>query len=159
MHQGSPLNPPTTAHQHWYTGRTPPPTSVAASPSVQPTSVEDFIADLKLPLEEPLIQSPPRHRVSRVPVDNLVPRRSDRLAAKSVYRDPNPEKQAKRVMLSKWLSSASDPRSALVTPDATIATRFHETFKEPLSSSKRVAMQELFPMAGDRGRRPAAQTS
>jgi hypothetical protein len=94
-----------------------------------------------------------------VPVDNLVPRHSDRLAAKSVYRDPNPEKQAKRVMLSKWQPSASDPRSALVTPDATIATRFHETFKEPLSSSKRAAMQELFPMAGDRGRRAAAQMS
>jgi hypothetical protein len=29
-----------------------------------PPSVEDFIADLKLPLETPLIQSPPRLRVS-----------------------------------------------------------------------------------------------
>jgi hypothetical protein len=66
-----------------------------------PPSVEDFIAGLKLLLEMPLIQSPPRLRVSRVRVENLVPRHSDRLATKFVYRDPNPEKQAKRVLLSK----------------------------------------------------------
>jgi len=28
-----------------------------------------------------------------------------------------------------------------------IAVKFHETFVEPLSSSKRAAMRELFPMA------------
>jgi hypothetical protein len=122
-----------------------------------PPSVEDFIAGLMLPLETPLIQSPPRLRVSRVQVENLVPRRSDRLAAKSVYRDPNPERQAKRVLLSKWQPSTSAPRSAPATPDLTIATRFHETFQEPLSASKREAMQELFPLAGARGRQAAAQ--
>ena len=100
-----------------------------------------------------MIQLPPRLCVSRVQVENLVPHLSDRLAAKSVYHDPNLEKQAKRVMLSKWQPSASAPRSAPATPDATIATRFHETFQEPLSSSKREAMRELFPRAGARGRR------
>ena len=35
--------------------------------------------------------------------------------------------------------------SSAATPDATIATRFHETFQELLSSSKREAMQELSP--------------
>jgi hypothetical protein len=123
-----------------------------------PSSVEDFIAGLMLPLETPLIQSLPRLRVSRVRVENLVPRRSDRLDAKSVYRDPNPEKQANRVLLSKWQPSASASRSAPATPDATIATRFHETFQKPLSASKREAMQELIPMAGARGRRATAQT-
>ena len=92
------------------------------------TSVQDFIEGLKLPLDKPFIQSPPRLRVSCVPVAHLVPRRSDRLAAKSVYRDPKPEKQAKRVMLNKWRPSSSAPRSSPVTPDASIATRFHETF-------------------------------
>jgi hypothetical protein len=116
-----------------------------------PPSVEDFIAGLKLPL----IQSPSRLRVSRMRVENLVPRCSNRLAAKSVYRDPNPEKQAKRVLLSKWQPSASAPRSAPTTPNATIATRFHEMFREPLSSSKREAMQELFPVADAHGRRAA----
>jgi len=56
-----------------------------------------FIAGLKVPL----IQSPPRLRVSRVRDENLVARRSDRLAAKSVFRDPKPENQAKRVMLGR----------------------------------------------------------
>ena len=67
--------------------------------TVRPTSVQDFNKGLRLPLDMPLTQSPPRVRVSRVPVENLVPRRNDKLAAKSVYRDPQPEKQAKRVMV------------------------------------------------------------
>ena len=36
------------------------------------------------------------------------------------------------------------------TPNVAIAVKFHETFVEPLSSSKRAAMRELFPMAGAR---------
>jgi hypothetical protein len=91
--------------------------------------------------------------------ENLMPRRNDRLAAKSVYRDLKPEKQSKRVMLSKWQLSASAPRPVPVMPDATIATRFHETFQEPLSSSKRATMRELFPMAGARRRQVATQAS
>ena len=62
-------------------------------------------------------------------------------------------------MLSKWQPLASDPWSAPPTPDSTIATRFHETFQEPLSLYKRAAMRELFPMAGARGRRAATQAS
>ena len=56
---------------------------------------------LLLLLKKPLIPSPPRLRVSRVRVKSLVPRRSDRLVVKSVYRDPNPDMQAKRVLLSE----------------------------------------------------------
>jgi hypothetical protein len=67
--------------------------AVVGSSTVQPVTVQEFIAGLKLPLEQTLIQSPPRLRVSCVPVD-LVTRRSDMLAVKSVYCDPNPEKQA-----------------------------------------------------------------
>jgi hypothetical protein len=118
-----------------------------------PPSVEDFIAGLRLPLEVPLIQSPPRLRVSRMRDENWVPRRSERLAAMSAFRDPNPEKQAKRVLLGKWQPSACALRSAPATPDATIAARFREMFREPLSSSKREALQELFPLIGAHGRR------
>jgi hypothetical protein len=76
---------------------------IVGSPTVQvqPTSAEDFITGLKVSLEKPLIQSPPHLCVSRVRVENLVPHRSDRLASKSIYRDPKVEKQAKRVMLGK----------------------------------------------------------
>jgi hypothetical protein len=38
-------------------------------------------------------------------VENLVPQRNDKLAAKFVYRDPKLKKQAKWVMLSKWRPS------------------------------------------------------
>jgi hypothetical protein len=65
--------------------------AIVSSPAVQPVTIQEFITGLKLPLEQPLIQSSPCFCASRVPVD-LVPRRSDRLAAKSVYRDPNLKK-------------------------------------------------------------------
>jgi hypothetical protein len=64
------------------------------------------------------------------------------------------------VMLSKWQSSASATRSAPATPDAIIATQFHETFQESLSSSsKRVTMRELFPLAGACRARAASQAT
>lgn len=72
-----------------------------------------------------------------------VPRRSTRLAAKSAFRDPQPEKQARRVLPNKWAGLPEDVVSN--TPDATVAVKFHEAFTEPLSSSKREAMRELFP--------------
>lgn len=54
--EGSPSTQPTydgtSAMIH---GMDPAPTAVAASTSVQPTSVGDFFASLKLPLEQPLI--------------------------------------------------------------------------------------------------------
>ena len=65
------------------------------------------------------------------------------LGAKTAGRDPDPEKQAKKVLLNKWKPRA--PWSAQVTPDAAIAKKFRETFAEPLSSAKRAAMSELFP--------------
>lgn len=58
-------------------------------------------------------------------------------------RDPVPEKQARRVLLSKWEGRPADSK----TPDTAIANRFRETFAEPLSSSKVAAMRELFPNA------------
>jgi hypothetical protein len=97
-----------------------------------------------LPINTPLIRTAPRARVSRIP-ENWVPRRSDRLAVKSVYREPQPEKQARRVLLNKWNRRPEHTRT--MTPDATVAARFHAVFASPLSSSKRAAMWELFPGA------------
>jgi hypothetical protein len=68
--------------------------TLIGSGTVPTASLQNFIASLKLPLEEPLIASSPRRRVSRLDDSVFVPRRSDRLAAKSIHRDPNPEKQA-----------------------------------------------------------------
>jgi hypothetical protein len=77
----------------------------------------------------------------------FIPRHSDRLAAKSIHRDPNQEKQVKRVLLNKWTRW---PMNGSQTPDPAIAAKFHETFVGPLSTSKQAAMRELFPMAGAR---------
>jgi hypothetical protein len=72
-------------------------------------SVESFIAALKKPLAEHIIRTAPAPKRSRRPARSLVPRRSDRLAAKSACRDPVPEKQARQVMLSKWERRPSNP--------------------------------------------------
>jgi hypothetical protein len=79
----------------------------------------------------------------------LVPRRSDRLAAKSAFRDPNPEKQAKRVLVNKWERRPDD--APIDTTDDRIAALFHETFKEPVDSSTRKALREMmFPSPRER---------
>ena len=116
-------------------------------------SVPDFINSLRLPLEEALIKSPPRLRVSRHVDYSLVPRRSDRLAAKSGYRDPKTEVQAKKVLLSKWKPRNQD--RSLNSPDASIVDRFHKTFADPLSATKQAAMCELFPTKSTRRGRAA----
>jgi hypothetical protein len=80
-------------------------------------------------------------RVTRDDADSWVPRRSDRLAAKAPFREPKPEKQAKRVLVHKWTPGAN--RTGQRTPDATIAAKFHDTFSMPLSESKREAPWRL----------------
>jgi hypothetical protein len=103
-----------------------------------------FISSLLLPVQDGLLRTPPRQR--REPA-SLVPRRSDRLAAKAPFRDPNPEKQAKRVMVNKW---ERRPDNAVTdTTDDKIADKFHETFAEPLSPNKREALRELIHVHGE----------
>lgn len=50
-----------------------------------------------------------------------MPRRSGHLAAESDFRDPQPEKQAKRVLMAKWTRR---PQGTPTTPDDAIALRF-----------------------------------
>jgi hypothetical protein len=129
------------------------PAPVAAAPTA--ASVAAFIDSMRLPLQEPLIKTPPRARTARAIDDDWIPRRSDRLAAKSAFRDPQPEKQARRVMLNKW---AGRPDHVVTnTPDATISAKFHEIFADPISSSKREALRAIFPMRGVRWTRTMAR--
>jgi hypothetical protein len=86
--------------------------------------------------------------VSKREDSSLVPRWSDRLAAKSGFRDPKPEVQAKKVLLNKW--EPCNQVQSLNSPDASIADRFQKTFVEPLSASKEAVMRELFPMKSAR---------
>jgi hypothetical protein len=111
-------------------------------PEVDPGML--FVNSLRLPLPEALVRTPPRSRGARREPANLVPRRSDRLAAKSAFRDPNPEKQAKRVLVNKWERRPND--APIDATDDRIAVLFHETFKEPVDSPTREALRELmFP--------------
>jgi hypothetical protein len=58
------------------------------------------------------VRTPSSSRGARRQPASLVPRRSDRLAAKSAFRDPNPEEQEKRVLVNKWERRPDDaPRS------------------------------------------------
>jgi hypothetical protein len=122
------------------------------APASLPATLPEFIHALRLPLQEPLIDSTPIRRTSRR-VSPVVPRRSTRIASMTHLRDSRPEEQAKKVMLRKWrpVARASPPHS----PDASFAEKFHRTFKKPLSSSKRAALRELFP-AGARRVAPLA---
>ena len=99
--------------------------------------VDDFISSLKLPVGEALIKSPPRLRVSLVP----------RILTSSHGGAPGLRTGHVRdnVLLKKWgFETPSAPSQAGT------ATRFSETLRTSLSSSKREAMRELFP---DRARR------
>lgn len=96
-----------------------------------------------LPLQDPLLHTPPRHNVRHREHVTTVPCRSDRLAAKAAFRDTNPERQAKRVLINKW---EHRPEQSNETSDVMIAAKFHDTFAEPISSSKREALRELFPL-------------
>jgi hypothetical protein len=111
-----------------------------------------FINSLLLPLQESLLHTAPCPLAARREPASLVPRRSDRLAAKSAFRDPNPERQVKRVLVNKWERSPDD--AVTNTLDDKFVDKFHETFCEPISSSKRKVMCELFPSrcATERGR-------
>lgn len=103
--------------------------TVVGPPAVPAATIPDFIQSFKLPLQPSLIKS--------------APKLSQRHLGKSPMRHPKPEVQAKRVMLNKWKSPSHSPQ--LQTPDESIALKFHQTFADPLSSTKRAAMCELFP--------------
>lgn len=136
---------------------TPAPAPPVVGPS---TSAEEagalFIDSLLLPLQEDLVPMAPLWRAARPVPASLIPHRSDRLAAKAVFHDPNPEKQAKHVLVNKWEHRPDDAVTDI--PDGTVAVKFHETFAEPLSLDTREAMRELlYPLRGTRRSAVAAQ--
>lgn len=114
----------------------------------------DFLDSLILPLLDPIITSTPSahapRRRRRVDADaDWTPRRSSRLAAKSVYRDPEPERQAKKIMLGKWKDV---PTNAV--PDLALDEEFQKAFAAASLSARKQAMAVMFPRAG--ARRPNA---
>lgn len=85
-----------------------------------------------MPMDAPLLSTPPRLRVSRVPDYSVVPRRSVRLAGSGKPRAAKPEIQATNVMVMKLGKTVPPPAN-----DQSTVRRFQETFAEPLSASKR----------------------
>jgi hypothetical protein len=81
--------------------------------------------------------------------DDLIPKRSARLAAKSKYRAARPEAQARKVMMKKL---GVEVETEL--PDEASFDEFQTAFKLPLSSSTREAMQVFF-----RGRKQRVPTT
>jgi hypothetical protein len=65
--------------------------------------VQSFIDAIKLPLQQPLIASPPRLRITKDPknadADDINLKRSARLAAKSKFRATKPDAQARMVLM------------------------------------------------------------
>ena len=114
-------------------------------PPLQPMSVDDFISTFRKPLSQPVLSSPPRLRVTRsararaIEDDELVPKWSARLAAKSKHREQKPEAQARKVMMKRL---GVEVETQL--PDEALFQEFQTAFKLPLSSSTREAMQVLF---------------
>jgi hypothetical protein len=109
-------------------------------------TVDDFISIFKKPLVQPILLSPPRLRKTRAARDkeiedeDLVPKRSARLVAKSRYREAKPEAQARKVMMKKL---GFEVETEL--PDEASFDEFQTAFRLPLTPSKRKAMQVLFP--------------
>jgi hypothetical protein len=107
---------------------------------------EAFIECFRKQLIQPIILSPPRLRKSRATCrrehtdEELVPKRSARLAAKSRFRSAKPEAQARKVMM-KRMGLLVDT----VKPDRASFDEFHEAFKLPLDPDTREAMLALFP--------------
>jgi hypothetical protein len=71
--------------------------------------------------------------------DDIVPKRSARLAANCKFREPKPEAQAKKVLMKK-----AGLLAETVKPNEASFGEFQQAFKGPLSSSKREAMRVLF---------------
>ena len=121
----------------------------------QPINVDTFIDSFRKPLEQPILLSPPRLRSTRLARshnrtdEELVPKRSARLAAKYRHKEPRPEDQARKVMMRKF-----DIDVATEHPDTTTFEEFQVAFKLPLSPSKREAMGVLLSGRKQRGSHP-----
>jgi hypothetical protein len=97
---------------------------------------DDFVSSFKKPLDPPVILSTLKLRQTRStraaaqePNDEeLIPKRSARLAAKSKHREPKPEAQARKVMM-KRLSVHVDTE----LPDEASFVEFQTAFTMPLS--------------------------
>jgi hypothetical protein len=100
------------------------------------TSVNSFIAKYKKPLEQAILSTPCLRSTKQA----TIPKRSARLAAKSKFRENKPDAQARKVMMRR-LGLVVDT----VHTDEASFQEFQSAFAEPLTPSRRDAMDILFP--------------
>ena len=122
-------------------------------PDMAADVVKDFIDSFRRPLQQPLVASPPRLRVTRKinydVDDDFVPKCSAQLAAKSKFREPKPEAQARKVMMKRiGLETPTE------VPDEASFEEFQQAFALLISPMTRKAMDALFPIR--RGMKGAA---
>ena len=102
--------------------------------------IDDFISTFMKPLSQSVLLLTPHLWVTRsararaIEDDELVPKRSARLAAKSKHREQKPEAQARKVMMKRL---GVEVETQL--PDEALFQEFQTAFKLLLSSSTREA--------------------
>jgi hypothetical protein len=121
----------------------------------QPTPIDDFIACFMKLLESPVLNTPilrrtrPKGKATEGTDTALIPKRSARLAAKSVHREANPKAQARKVMMKR-----AGIHVETELPDQASFEELHMAFKGPFADESREAMEVLFT-----GRRQRAMRS
>ena len=107
-------------------------------------TIDDLVNTFRKPLSQPILSSPPRLRITRAARERddeeLIPKRSARLAAKSRFREPKPEAQARKVMMKRL---GVEVETQL--PNEASFQEFQAAFTLPLTPSTREAMKVLFP--------------
>jgi hypothetical protein len=111
--------------------------------------IDDFVSTFRKPLSQAILSSPPRLKITRSARERdneeLIPKWSTRLAAKSRFREPKPKAQARKVMMKRL---GVEVETQL--PDEASFQEFQEAFTLPLTPSKREAMEVLFPLRKQR---------
>jgi hypothetical protein len=98
-------------------------------------------------LQQPLITSPPRLRITEDPKvagdSDFVPKRSARLAAKSKFRAAKPDAQARKVLMKKLGLKVETEK-----PDETSFEEFQQVVATTPLHVTREATEALFPFRG-----------
>lgn len=96
-----------------------------------------MVNNLCIPLQTPIIRTPPKRRTSRMLKSAKTIRRSVRIAAKPW--EANSTRQAQAILLKKLGIVVNSPAT-----DSEVVRKFRATFSEPLTASKHEALQALF---------------
>jgi hypothetical protein len=116
----------------------------SSEPAEGPETSIVFIEAFKRPLQEPLIASPPRLRITKdakdaVDSDFLPKRNARRLAAKSKFRAAKPDVQARKVLMKKLGLDIETNK-----PEASFE-KFQEVVATTPLHVRREAIEALFP--------------